>query len=228
MTDRPRRPDEDVIAWALETGRILDGSAWRTRLAAGQATEQTLASLNPVDLGPLMAMHDRTVGPQPIRPAAPVAMNSSNPLVDGHRAANPTLTARAMRNSPAPTLFPTGDLPAFTASGVDPQALLQVPWQARHAVARAATTTEAYSLLNQYGGPEGELLIGNDLARDPANQDYERRVGDWIGAAMTEDEVMASLGYAADDDAKATRRDPGVHYGASPVANSFRRSSRQR
>lgn len=224
MTDRPRRPGEDVIAWALETGRILDGGAWRDRLANGQATEQTLASLTPVDLGPLMAMQDRAMGPQPIRPAAAVAMNSSNPLVDGHRASNPTLTARAMRNSPPPTLFPTGDLPAFTASGVDPQALLQVPWQVRHAVARASTTTEAYAMLDQYGGPDGAHLVGDDVATEPANREYERRVQEWIGAAMTEDEVMASLGYAADDEAKAARRDPAVQYGPDRQPANYLRS----
>ena len=227
MSDRPRRPGEDVIAWALETGRILDGDAWRARLAAGQATEQIVESLHPVDLGPLRAIENRAQRVETVRRPAPVATASGNPLVDGHRTSNPTLTARASRNAPAPTLFPTGDLPAFTASGVDPQALLQVPWQARHAVARAATPAEAYALLDQYGGPGGELLIGDDMAGEPANREYERRVQNWIGAAMTEDEVMASLGYAAGDEARAARRDPGVHYGAAPVSNNFRRGNRR-
>lgn len=227
MADRRRRPGEDVIAWALETGRIINGDDWRARLNDGRATEQLIESLTPVDLGRLERLESRIARPEPIRPPAAAALQSRNPLVDGYRASNPALTARALRNSPAPTLFPTGDLPAFTASGIDPQALLQVPWQARHAVARAATTTEAYALLNQYGGPEGELLIGDELANDPANQDYQRRVSAWIGAAMTEDEVMANLGYA-DDNMSNDRRDPTARYGPDQRPVNFRRSSRRR
>jgi hypothetical protein len=94
------------------------------------------------------------------RPAAPVARlrSSANPVGARIAEERPTEFARARtaNREPEPTLFPSGDLPPFTASGIDPSVLLQVPWQARVALAGAGTLAEAYKLLNDYGGPEGE------------------------------------------------------------------------
>lgn len=46
----------------------------------------------------------------------------------------------------------TSDLPAFTASGVDPKVLLRSPAPVRPAIAAAATTAEAYALAQRYAG----------------------------------------------------------------------------
>jgi hypothetical protein len=61
-----------------------------------------------------------------------------------------------------PTLFANGDLPEITASGIAPEKLRAVPWQARPAVARAPSTAEAFSLLEKYGGDDGETLASID------------------------------------------------------------------
>jgi len=84
-----------------------------------------------------------------------------------------------------PTLFPEGDLPTITASGIDPRVLLQVPWQARPTVARAATTAAAYALMAEYAGPAGEVnaemdsMPGGPLYGDVA--DYSRAYERWAG-----------------------------------------------
>jgi len=42
---------------------------------------------------------------------------AANPIVDGLQAKNPATYAAALADGPPPTLFESGDLPPFTASG---------------------------------------------------------------------------------------------------------------
>ncbi|WBC13443.1 hypothetical protein O7600_20145 [Micromonospora sp. WMMA1998] len=230
MTDRPRRPGEDVIAWAHDTGRIGDAStqAWRDRLAADPAVEQTLASLTPVDLPRLQQLNNQVRRPSAAVLAANATAYARNPLLDEARASNPQLVARALANAPAPTLFPTGDLPAFTAAGIDPQALLNAPWQARHPIAEATTAAAAYKVMDEYGGGEGAAMAAMDLGGHRGNHEYEQRFRNWLGAALTAEEVLAALGWAQGDEARAARRDPAVRYGPDRPAVAFRRGNRIR
>jgi hypothetical protein len=82
-----------------------------------------------------------------------------------------------------PTLFANGDLPEITASGIAPEKLRAVPWQARPAVARAASTAEAFSLLEKYAGPDGETMAeidaepGGPLYDDVA--EFEWHITEW-------------------------------------------------
>ncbi len=125
-----------------------------------------------------------------------------NPLVDQLLRARPEVAAKATQ--PRPTLFHSGDLPPFTASGIDPSALLTVPWQARHAVAAAPTTDAAFRLLELYAddpeaaelelGPSGVYMTSDQPWLTPApNLAYARRVDEWAASAMTDDELMSSL-----------------------------------
>jgi hypothetical protein len=60
---------------------------------------------------------------------------------------------------PAPKPEPAWELPPFTASGIDPRALLDVPGPVRPAMAAAETTAAAYALREKYAG------MGDDEAR---------------------------------------------------------------
>jgi hypothetical protein len=84
--------------------------------------------------------------------------------------------------TPRPTLFADGDLPAVTASGIDPTLLQRVPWQARPALARASRA-EAAAMFELYGGPEGEVQASYDaMGGGPLHADvaeYEQRLSRW-------------------------------------------------
>lgn len=86
-----------------------------------------------------------------------------------------------------PTLFSSGDLPPFTASGMDPSALLSVPWFARHAVAAAKTQEQAYELVEAMSGPDGDVAASLDAAvvHHIGNVDYKQRVQSWVMAGDT-------------------------------------------
>ncbi len=72
---------------------------------------------------------------------------SLNPYVAQARAEHPwAYTDAVAANADLPTLFSSGDLPAFCSSGIDPSELLRVPWYARHAVAAAPTLAAAAEL----------------------------------------------------------------------------------
>jgi hypothetical protein len=92
-----------------------------------------------------------------------------------------------------PTLFPSGELPPFTASGLDPSVLLHVPWQARIAVARATTVVEAYSLLNEYAGPDGDEAAARDFA--DIERDLEDRYHAWLLSGYSDDQMLESIGW---------------------------------
>ncbi len=85
-----------------------------------------------------------------------------NPLVDDLRQSVPAAYALAMREGPPPTLFASGDLPPFCASGIDPQMLAKVPWFLRH---EAAAGTN----------PGTVLAMIEDTATDPDGHLFESR-----------------------------------------------------
>ncbi len=111
-----------------------------------------------------------------------------NPVAAEVRKRNRVLASRAaLTGAPEPTLFATADLPAFTASGIDPQALLQVPWQARPAVASARTQAEAYQLVQKYGGPDGEDMAAWDFK--DVEESFRAQYDAWVAAAKTTEEI---------------------------------------
>ncbi|SET33279.1 E3 binding domain-containing protein [Geodermatophilus poikilotrophus] len=68
---------------------------------------------------------------------------------------------------PAPKPEPAWEPPPFTASGIDPKALLDVPAPVRPAMAAAETTAAAYALRERYAGMTDDEARGA-LARDRA------------------------------------------------------------
>lgn len=81
-----------------------------------------------------------------------------------------------------PKMFGNSDLPAVTASGIDPTVLKRVPECARFALARAATLSEANEILVSCSGPEGsaeDTWAQMNYGRDPEYQVYLERVARW-------------------------------------------------
>lgn len=130
-----------------------------------------------------------------------------NPLVDHVLRAQPQAAAQA--KMPRPTLFATGDVPVFCASGIDPAALLQVPWQARYAVASAPTSEAAFRLVQMYAGDP--VAAADDFGSSEPVVDYAGRVQAWAASGMTEGEVYAALGFDAADEATRARRNLGQY-----------------
>ncbi len=126
--------------------------------------------------------------PAGTRPAAAAQRFPANPVAAEFRARDRELVNRAAQTgAPEPTLFSTGDLPPFCASGIDPQVLLQVPWQVRPALASAPTQAKAYELIETYSGPGAENRAAWDF-RD-VEENYRNRYNDWLADAMTMDEI---------------------------------------
>ena len=117
-----------------------------------------------------------------------------NPLVAKVRA-EATAAGEPQPTGGAPTLFASGDLPSFCASGLSPETLLQVPWEARHAMAAAPTQAEAYAILQACtGGDQGasaEDIAFYDYSDHPGNADYAQRVRQWQLDAVTDDQIEA-------------------------------------
>lgn len=138
-----------------------------------------------------------------LRPGAAAAGRGRfalNPLVDRARA-EMRAAGRPAPGGATPTLFPNGqDLPAFTASGIDPSALLDVPWQARHALAAAPTAAQAYAIVEQCSGPEAEEVAARAYGLHDGNADYEYRVQQWRLGSMSDQELFDSLENGARDE----------------------------
>lgn len=116
-----------------------------------------------------------------------------NPLVTDLSARNPALFKVASDRSPAPTLFATGDLPPFTASGVDPQLLQGLPYNWRHNAASETDPVKVLAMLEQ-------------SAQDPGNTateampaygflDYQVRIERWTSGLTTPDVTMDDAAY---------------------------------
>lgn len=76
-----------------------------------------------------------------------------NPLADDVAALSPTAHQAASTESPAPKLFAGGkaDVPPFTASGLDPQLLLKLPYGVRHAAASEPDRAVVLQMFEEYG-----------------------------------------------------------------------------
>lgn len=107
---------------------------------------------------------------------------AANPMVESIAVSEPVAFDQAVAFRPTPpTLFASGDLPTYTASGLDPAELTRVPWYARHAVAAAAALEDAQALIAFYGGTDG-VAMAAETRRHQGNRDYEARVWEWAGA----------------------------------------------
>jgi hypothetical protein len=194
---------EDVVTWAVRTGRIMASSAneYRRRLDHGEITESAVEALYPAMSGQyvndIQASSPRS-GPVSIvsrHPARSGNAYAASPVVDRIREANPNEFRAAARVSPAPKLFGANhnrDLPIVMASGMDPAILLQVPWQARHRIAAESDPGRVFHLLETYAddpdaaeydfGPGSRSEIDQDpadVAARSANSGYEQACMRW-------------------------------------------------
>lgn len=145
----------------------------------------------------------------------------ANPLVEDARQANPALYAAASSEAPAPTLFVSGDLPLFTASGADPALLRQLPWCARHAGAHA-TAPELATMLERYAGPAGWTAAAMDHPEDQGeNGAYRARVSNWLSGNTPEARVRREQDQAARAAAKARGEAPPATADGTPVFGSL-------
>ena len=167
----------------LRAAGVLPTASHESAATSGDAQiDEILKMLRPADPG--AAIDTRSRG----------AAFARNPLVDQVRAQASAAGAVPPSASSAPTLFASGDLPSFTASGIPPQALLDAPWQARHAMAAAPTTADAYAILNvSTDGPEVSGTPDNayEYELHPGNVDYQARVQKWQADAVTPEQAEA-------------------------------------
>jgi hypothetical protein len=104
-----------------------------------------------------------------------------NPAYDDMVAKAPDVYRALARKQAPPTLFPNGDLPQYTASGNPPSALMDLPWQLRHAAARA-DQAEWARIHAEYGKgvPDADIaMMYEPAANDHGNADYQGRMHAW-------------------------------------------------
>jgi hypothetical protein len=173
----------DAVDEALYRGAITAATAqwW---IGQGDAAAETVDGLAGI---PVFA----TSGPRPVTAAGgrPFTTGQSrpggdplyaaNPLLEEMRQAKPELVHAAAAEAPdAPRLFGDGDLPLFTASGLDPSILARMPWPIRRPMAEAPTIQAAYELASRYEGNPDMARV--DLAHDPVNESYVSAFSNWL------------------------------------------------
>jgi len=163
---------DDWARWGVLTHRYPESreAYRRDRMVADPAaTAATIKALTPVHISSALAA---AAGP-----AAPA--DAVNPLVAEIARSRPALFRVASAEAPPPTLFVSGDLPPFVASGDERVlAALPRPPTARHAVAAATTAAEALAIVEDVSGPRGEWAAA-EYAGHPGRADCEQRVRAW-------------------------------------------------
>ena len=104
-----------------------------------------------------------------------------NPLADDYRQVNDgTYRIALSKAGPPPKMFAGGsaDLPAFTASGIDPQLLLKLPFTARHAVAALPDVATVHAIFED-DADNPDLFIDH-----PGLQAAIVRVRNWAAGRM--------------------------------------------
>ncbi|MCU1668049.1 MAG: hypothetical protein JWP40_976 [Blastococcus sp.] len=135
------------------------------------------------------------------RPLAAVAASGGRfpdpaPEAVTPHATYPGWLAAARKVGPEPTLFATGNLPPFTASGLDVSQLRSVPWQARPAMATAPTLAAAYAIVDDVlSDPDPEAFAAELFARHDAVQDYTASVISWLAQGQHEQLMSEPIQY---------------------------------
>lgn len=97
-----------------------------------------------------------------------------SPLIEDYEQINPDVVAIEREHAPEPTLFESGDLPPFTASGVDPETLNRLPYTARHAAAAEPSRAAVLQMVEEYADDPDIEFTHRGL------DDYRHRVTRWI------------------------------------------------
>lgn len=117
-----------------------------------------------------------------------------NPLIADLSVRNQPLFELASERAPAPTLFATGDLPPFTASGVDPQLLGTLPYNWRHAAASESSPATVLAWLEE-AAQDPAAFTNADGKQHPGLEDYQARVQVWVAGLKTPDVTFEEAGY---------------------------------
>jgi hypothetical protein len=108
---------------------------------------------------------------------------SVNPLLDDAKQAVPSAVDLAtVSNGDPPTCFESGDLPPFTASGVDPANLGLLPWRVRHAAATERDSARVFALLERYRHDD---VVMDAADTSPGLEQYVGRFRDWLAGKWT-------------------------------------------
>ncbi|MGG5258796.1 hypothetical protein [Phycicoccus avicenniae] len=94
-----------------------------------------------------------------------------NPLMDEYTAAQPGHAKAQASVTEPPKLFDGGtrDLPSVTASGIDPNLLMRLPYGVRHAAASAPDLPTVHGYFDEFAGHPG-AEVGHDGLRDARNR----------------------------------------------------------
>jgi hypothetical protein len=164
---------------------ILVGVRAANRIFASQqeARQNAVTARRPVTGKPAKGS---AAGSPPGRVAASTAVDprgvyASNPLVAQLQQTGDYPYAVQASGGQVPTLFASGDTPAFTSSGIDPKILKGVPWQARHSLAAEPSRVKALEMYEELSGPDGEVLAAQYAHHDGVKA-YEQRVMAWANA----------------------------------------------
>lgn len=223
---RMPRKGEHPTDWAYAVGEMPEdvyrvarpnGTATRSTAAAAIA-ERKFGSSRAVSVAASAAARAQT----PSLPAGRVAAATQSDLT-GLYARNPLIAqvqterrvyASAVEASggATPTLFHSGDVPAFTASGLDPNLLLQIPWMARHAAAAETDRARVLELFEELSGPDGAVLA-SEFESHAGNKEYANRVMAWQSAGWElsrerNEERQAQVAAAQQEHVKAALGDP--------------------
>ena len=211
MSGRPRAANEDPVIYGIRTQRFPKERAgvYEAAMAADPAgTARLIESLYPLPIPLVFSASGPAADPEEelyralypserggtVRAAAAASPRQGvvvgapdpygvNPLVDDLRASAPAVYRAALAEGPAPRLFESGDLPAFTASGIDPAVLRSLPWQARHPAAETRDRAQALAIVEDCAG-DGAMFAAMEFGPYRANQDYEARVRTWAVGAI--------------------------------------------
>jgi hypothetical protein len=122
-----------------------------------------------------------------------------NPLAEAIRSTNPLRYDQVIAIKAPPKMFAGGaaDYPAFTASGIDPEQLLKLPYGVRHAAAAEPDITRVYAMFEQYA--EGVPLLSSDPVMDhPGLVDARIRLQTWLDHTDLDTRTQQERDDAAD------------------------------
>jgi hypothetical protein len=133
----------------------------------------------------------------------PVDTYGPNPYVTALSAEYPGVFKAASERRPAPTLFASSDLPSFTASGVDPARLADLPFTLRHA---AASENSVGKLLEWIEQSMADREASKHLVIPHAGLiAYRDRVNAWVAGIDPDGQGTAALGNAYPDQWRSPR-----------------------
>lgn len=114
--------------------------------------------------------------------APTTAPTAETRIVARLREREPNMFAAAMARGPAPSMFHSGPVPPFLASGADPKLLNRLPEEIRHYAAKAGVE-EFGRLIAQYADkPDADVevrLFEPQACGDEGWGDYLARVREW-------------------------------------------------